>query len=193
MVMSAFTLAFNHAMLYEVGPWFDPTDPDTIAGRTGTPELNRKCGFVDIPGDSGGVTKFGIAQNDNPSVDVPALTLAGAQLVYEQSYWIPSKANEITIPITIFYFDTVVNDGVYRAAKILQGAVGVAQDGIIGPVTLSAVESTDPATVVRNMATARRQFYLDIVQNNPSDSQFLDGWLNRNSSVEEYNLSQIKG
>jgi len=186
------TTALNHCLLYEVGPWFDPNDPDTIAGNIGTPQLNRKCGYVDIDGDSGGCTKYGIAQADNPSVNVPALTLAGAEQVYQNSYWIPSKANQMSSgAVTAFYFDMCVNNGLGRGAKILQQAAGVTVDGNVGPGTLAAVNAADPATLINSMSTLRAERYNVIVQNDPSQAKFLDGWLRRNSEVTTFALSLI--
>jgi lysozyme family protein len=179
-------------MLYEVGPWFDATDADTIAGNIGTPLLNRKCGYVDIDGDSGGCTKYGIAQADNPSVNVPALNLAGAQQVYFSSYWIPGKCDQITSgPVTIFQFDMGVNNGLGRAAKILQQAAGVTVDGNIGPATLAAVNALDPATLINSLSTIRANRYNTIVQNDPSQAKFLAGWLRRNTEVTQFSLAQL--
>ena len=44
-------------------------------------------GFNDLPDDKGGPTKFGIAQNFHPEVDVKNLTLRGALTIYEDDYW----------------------------------------------------------------------------------------------------------
>jgi lysozyme family protein len=186
-----FIAAVNHCLLYEVGPWFDPTDPDTIAGNIDTVQQRRKCGYVNIDGDSGGCTKYGISQRANPSVNVQELTLAQAQQIYHDSYWLASKCDRITIPVTIFYFDMVVNNGGGRAAKILQGCVGATQDGNVGPQTLAAVNSQDPTTLINAMHDARNARYNQIAQNDPSQEQFLAGWLRRSDEVRQFNLSQL--
>jgi|SRR5271167_1771748 len=187
-----FILAFNHCMLYEIGPWFDPTDSDTIAGNTGTSLQNRKCGYTNIPGDHGGVTKYGIAQASNPSVNVPALTLADAQQIYFNYYWTASHCDKITSgAVAIFQFDMVVNNGGGRAAKILQQAAGVTVDGAVGPATLAAVNAIDPATLINSLSSIRATRYNLIVQNDPSQAEFLAGWLRRNSEVTSYALTQL--
>jgi lysozyme family protein len=186
-----FNVALNHCMLYEVGPWFNANDPDTIAGNIGTPQLNRKCGYVDIDGDSGGCTKYGVAQKDNPSVDVKSINLAQAGQIYHDSYWVPGKCDQITIPITIFQFDMIVNNGPGRAAKILQQAVGATIDGNIGPATLAAVNAQDPATLINTLSTIRANRYQLIVKNDPSQAKFLDGWLRRNAEVTQFSLAQV--
>src|SRR6476659_9898744 len=96
--------AFNHSMLYEIGPWLDPSDPETISGACTTKEQQRKVGYCNVIGDKGGLTKYGIAQNFNKSVDVQNLNLEGARKVYQDSYWVPSRCNNIQIPIHLFYF-----------------------------------------------------------------------------------------
>jgi len=187
-----FIIALNHAMLYEVGPWFDANDPDTIVGNTGTPQLNRKCGFVNIAGDAGGLTKYGIASKDNPTVDIANLTLAQAQQIYHDSYWLVGHCDKISSsPVTIFQFDMVVNNGAGRAAKILQQAAGVTVDGNVGPATLAAVNAMDPATLINSLSAIRTARYNTIVQNDPSQARFLDGWLRRTNEVTTYALAQI--
>jgi|SRR5579859_1430226 len=191
--MNNFTTALNHVMLYEVGPWFNTNDPDTIAGTTGTPQLDRKCGFVNIAGDAGGVTKYGIASADNPGVDVANLTLTQASQIYQEKYWLAGHCDKISSgPVTIFQFDMIVNNGGGRAAKILQQAAGVTVDGSIGPGTLAAVNALDPATLINSLSTIRAARYNAIAQNDPSQARFLAGWLRRCTEVTQFALAQIQ-
>lgn len=186
-----FEAAFHHAMIYEVGAFWDPSDPEVISGACETAAQRKKVGYVNIPEDTGGLTKYGVAQNPNPSVDVQNLDLKGAMEVYFKNYWLPSKCNLITIPIKIFHFDAAVNHGVGRAAKFLQQAVGVVVDGAIGPVTLAAVNKQEPAELIKKLSTARSDFYHSIVQNKPSQAKFLKGWLRRNNEVTQYSLESL--
>jgi lysozyme family protein len=187
-----FTTALNHALLYEVGPWFDAADPDTIAGNTGTPQLNRKCGFVQIAGDGGGLTKYGVASKDNPTVDIANLTLAQAQQIYHDQYWLVGHCDKITSgPVTVFQFDMIVNNGAGRAAKILQQAAGVTIDGNVGPGTLAAVNAMDPTALINKLSELRSARYNTIVQGDPSQARFLDGWLRRCTEVTTYSLGLI--
>lgn len=189
---SDFDAAFNHGMLYEVGPWFDPTDKETIAGLCDTKAQQRKVGYCNIVNDKGGETKFGVAQNYNKNVNVRTLTLEGAKNVYKDAYWKPSRCSDITIPIHLFYFDTVINMGLGRAAKILQEAVGVKADGAIGNVTLTAVNKTINARgLVEAMANIREQRYHAIVAADPSQKKFLNGWLRRNAEVKQAALALV--
>ena len=85
------SLAFSMGMHWEVGPFFDPNDPETIAGLCGTASQKRKVGYVNDPRDSGGETKFGVAKNANPNVNIAKLTLDEAKKIYKSRYWIPRK------------------------------------------------------------------------------------------------------
>ena len=187
-----FLAAFQHAMLYEVGPWYNPQDPGTISGDISTPIARRMCGYGNIPGDSGGVTKYGVAQHDNPNVDVANLTLDGAMQIYWSQYWLTCCGDKIPTPMSIIHFDAAVNNGVGRACKFLQGAVGATQDGHVGPITLAAVNAADQSTVINNLCTARTAYYQRIVANDPTQAQFLSGWLRRVTEVAQYSLSQLQ-
>jgi lysozyme family protein len=186
-----FEYAFNHAMLYEVGPFWDPYDPDVVAGNIQTREQRRKVGYVDIPQDRGGETKYGIAQDANPQVIVRDLDLATAKDVYFDRYWLPGRCDEIPYPISIIHFDGCVNHGVNRAIRILQAAVGVGVDGKIGSQTIEAILSSDYIRLIQNIAERRRNLYMNIVRNNPSQEIFLDGWMRRIAEVEDYTLAAL--
>lgn len=186
-----FENAFNHAMLYEVGAFWDPTDPDVIDGRIATREQRRKVGYVNIPQDRGGETKYGVAQKANPDVPVRDLNLYGAQAVYFYKYWLVGKCDRMPYPLTIIHFDGCVNHGPSRAARFLQSAAGVEADGVIGNQTLQAIAEQDQATIIQNIAAARTQFYHDIVARNPSQQIFLNGWLRRITEVTDYTLAAL--
>lgn len=186
-----FIAAFNHGMLYEIGPFFDPKNPGVISGACATKAEKRMVGYVNDPQDRGGLTKYGIAKNANPKVDVQNLNLAGAMAIYYQNYWIASKCHQLTHPITVVHFDVAVNHGVGRAAQFLQGAVGVNVDGAIGPKTLSAVDCIHPATVIERISAIRAARYNAIVKNDPTQAKFLNGWLRRNNEVTQYALAQL--
>lgn len=187
----AFRSAFAHSMIYEIGAFFDPNDPEVIAGACETKAQKKKVGYVNIKEDSGGLTKYGVAQNANPEIDVQNLDLAGAMEVYERKYWKLAKCDKLPSPVSLMHFDIAVNMGVGRAAKLLQIAVGVNPDGVIGPMTLNAVNCTNPRVILEKLSKAREDRYNSIVANNPSQSKFIKGWLRRNDEVTQYCLSKL--
>lgn len=190
----SFIDAFNHAMLYEVGPFWNPNDDDVIYGRIDTREQRKKVGYVNIPQDRGGETKYGIAQNSNKNIRVRDLDLDGAMDVYFREYWIRGKCDALTYPITIIHFDGCVNHGVTRASKFLQRAAGISEskvDGVIGNGTLAAVLDIDPSEIIHNISQIRSDFYQSIVNRDPSQGIFLNGWMRRINEVTEYTHMRI--
>lgn len=188
----SFIKSFNNGMLYEVGPWWDSTDSEVISGACDTTKQKRKVGYCNVVGDSGGLTKYGIAKNYNKSVDVQNLNLEKTKQVYFDSYWVPSHCPLITTNIHMFYFDMVINNGPTRAAKILQQAIGVDVDGMIGEHTLSVINNSNNVVgVINTMSELREQRYRGIVANDASQSKFLDGWLNRNKQVTKASIAAL--
>ena len=76
-----------------------------------------------------------------------------------------------------------VNDGVSRAVKILQGLLGLMQDGEFGAQTLMAVNAANAVTLATELREAQAAWYRTVVANNPADARFLDGWLARAARI----------
>ncbi len=180
--MGEFDIAINFVMRFEVGPFWNPLHPAVANGLINTPANRKAVGYVNDPTDTGGETKFGVAKNANPTIDIKTLTFADAKKVYYQKYWLKSSCDQIVdvnSKIAIAHFDAAVNHGVSRANKMLQTALGVVADGDIGPKTIAAIKNADSSTLLKIMLNIRREFYQSIVRANPSQSKFLNGWLNR--------------
>lgn len=181
-----FVKAFNHAMKYEVGMLFNPADPVVLAGLIKTRANQMACGYVNDPVDRGGETKFGIAQNANPDVCVRTLTLAQAQKIYYDRYWLAAKCDKIASPLSLLHFDTAVNMGVGAAAKLLQTALGVVADGAIGPKTLAAISTKDLSELCTKYLNLKQARYDAIVRSNPSQGRFAKGWKTRNDDMRKF-------
>jgi lysozyme family protein len=128
--------------------------------------LQHEGGFVHHPKDPGGATKFGItretlsrARGRPASVeDVRALTRAEAIGVYRGLYWDVVRADELPSGLDLAVFDLAVNSGCVRAARMLQTALGVPADGIVGPVTLRAACAHDSTETIRRLTRDRLGF-----------------------------------
>lgn len=103
--------------------------------------IGHEGGYVDHPSDPGGRTKFGISQRAYPSIDVAALTLDQARAIYHRDYWRAASCDSMPARLGIELFDAAVNHGVRPAVRMMQRALGVADDGVVGPVTISAAQS----------------------------------------------------
>lgn len=104
--------------------------------------LRREGVLCDDPKDTGGLTKYGISQTAYPKLNIRALTQADAIAIYKRDYWDKAKCSELPYPLDVLTFDAAVNHGVETAARILQRALEVTDDGIIGPKTIEAARKS---------------------------------------------------
>jgi len=107
-------------------------------------------------------TKYGIAANTYPQEDIKGLTLDRAQQIYRRDYWDKLHADELPKQVRFAVFDAAVNSGTGQAAKWLQRAVGVRDDGIIGPGTLAAVRAMDQYKLAAVFIGQRLRFMADL-------------------------------
>lgn len=130
--------------------------------------LAHEGGYVNNPHDKGGATNRGITQHvysdwlrDHglPDQDVKTISPAEVLGIYKVQYWNPVKGDQLPTGLDYATFDFAVNSGTGRASRYLQQAVGVIQDGAIGPNTL-AVVSAAPATAVIDTLCDLRLAYL---------------------------------
>lgn len=107
-------------------------------------------GYSNKKTDSGGPTKYGIthktlaAHRGVKSVtaeQVRAMTLDEAADIYELSYWSQSGGDLLPIGLDYAVFDFGVNSGPGTAVRKLQDVLGVGQDGVVGGMTLQAVDT----------------------------------------------------
>jgi lysozyme family protein len=124
-------------------------------------------GFSDHPSDPGGATHFGITHGTLAAwrgtpvsrEDVRALTRDEAGAIYRARYWDACRCDDLPAGVDTMVFDAAVNHGPRQAALFLQRALGVADDGAIGPQTLAAANRQNPAQIVCEIAARRMVFY----------------------------------
>jgi len=114
------------------------------------------------PGDPGGETKFGISKRSYPMEDIPNLTLERAKLLYKRDFWGPAGCDVVPDFLRFHIFDFAVNSGPKTAIKALQRSIGEFPDGIIGPLTLAAVNSCDLRKVALEFNLDRLQFMTEL-------------------------------
>jgi lysozyme family protein len=91
--------------------------------------------------------------------NIPDATLAQ---IYRQNYWRAAPCDKLPSPIDLMVFDSAVNQGPGRAARVLQQAAKVTVDGAIGPKTLKAVRTkfaVEPRSFLAEVAARRMRHY----------------------------------
>lgn len=151
--------------------------------------LEAEGGFVltHVAGDHGGATYAGISRNAWPAWTGWAYLDRGEAIprqlasdFYRDNFWLPVHGDEIKdqrIATSLFSF--AVNAGVKTAIKRAQEAACVAADGVIGKMTLFALNSADPELFLARFALAKIARYRDICYQDRSQLKFLLGWINR--------------
>ena len=150
--------------------------------------LRFEGGYVNDPDDPGGATNKGITHKTYdawrkskglPQKDVRGISDADVDAIYHERYWVAGKCDALPWPASGAHFDACVNHGLRNAAKLLQRAARVADDGKIGPMTLGAVRAAQPDELVNRMLWARLAFYEAIARRRTASRKFLLGWLSR--------------
>lgn len=134
--------------------------------------------ITNAPEDRGGLTKFGISQQAFPNLDIANLTEAEAKRIYKREYWDRLNLSKLPAAMRRSLFFNAVNSGVSTVAKDLQEALNVTPDGIIGPQTIEAAKNFK-GDLDEQTRTAQIERYLRIVQNDPPQRKWLNGWINR--------------
>lgn len=125
--------------------------------------IAHEGGYVNHPDDPGGETNWGItkrvAMENGYSDNMRYLTRDQAKNIYRAAYWNRSRADQYDGAIGFQLFDAAVNHGIGNASRFLQRAVGVADDGVIGPLTIKAVNSMTVTDVLARFNAERLDFY----------------------------------
>lgn len=137
--------------------------------------LSHEGGYVNDPRDAGGETKFGISKRAYPHLDIKSLTVDECKAIYKRDYWGPAGCDAVPPAVKYAVFDMAVNSGVRAAVKALQKSVGETVDGILGPLTLQAVQSM-PADRLRLRFAAARLLHLTEAHSWPAYGR---GWVRR--------------
>ena len=174
-------------------------------------EKARKKGYANDPADPGGPTMVGITletfkayrksmKKPLPTVnDLKNISFAEWFAIYKTRFWDKMRADEIkNQSIANLCVNTVWGSGP-GYIKTIQSVVGVKGDGIVGPITLKAInENPHPADLFQRLWNRRKKFFTDIVARSVADyerkigreaterellkytkKRFLKGWLNR--------------
>lgn len=137
--------------------------------------IGHEGGYVNDKRDPGGETKFGISKRAYPDVNIASLTIEQAKVIYKRDYWDRARCDELPPVVSFQVFDTAVNSGIGQSIRFLQRAVGVADDGQVGPLTVNAVRRLNPEAVVARFNGHR----LDFMTKLSNWDVFGKGWARR--------------
>lgn len=154
---------------------------------------NWEGGYVNNPKDPGGATNKGIIQttydsyrikHNLPVQSVKHITEQEANEIYF-NYFLAARCDLLKWPLCLVIFDTSINFGVRKSILFLQEALGVARDGILGPMSKRQLELHSPedlAIKVCDIRIAYRHYRVSVA---PSQKIFLKGWLRRDEALKK--------
>jgi lysozyme family protein len=125
--------------------------------------LGHEGGYVNNPRDPGGETNWGISKRSYPNVDIKNLTREGAKAIYYEDFWVPC-GQQLDDAVQYQVFDAAVNHGIGNAIRMLQRAVGVADDGHWGPHSQSRYENTSTTDVLMRFLAERLEFMVKLIR-----------------------------
>jgi len=145
--------------------------------------LQHEGGYTNHPSDPGGRTNLGVTQRvwENyvghkvDETEMRSLTKELVAPLYRKEYWDAVHGDQLPSGADYLAFDFAVNAGAFRCIKTIQRALNITADGIIGPVTVKAIQDTNAEEFIDNFTDAKERFYRGL-SNFPT---FGRGWFNR--------------
>ncbi len=165
--------------------------------------LKHEGGYVDHKRDPGGATNMGITRktlanwrgikpwSKLPKSEVRALKLKEVRAIYKARYWDRVTGNKLPAGLDLSMFDFAVNSGPKRAIKTLQALLKVRRDGIIGVITLGAIEReierVGVVRIIKSLCRAR----LGFLRRLKIFATFGRGWTRRVASVQAASIGLV--
>lgn len=149
--------------------------------------LRHEGGYVNHPRDPGGHTNLGVTlhswqfwmQRPVTVEELKALTPKDVTSFYRVKYWNEVRGDALPAGVDYCLFDFGVNSGPKRAVVAVQEVLRVNPDGLLGPVTLSAIEKADPLALIDGVC----QYRLAFLEKLPHWDTFGTGWSRRVADV----------
>ena len=122
--------------------------------------LGHEGGFWDDP--VGGPTKWGISQRSYPHLDIPSLPVEYAAEIYKRDYLNPLQWERYHDGVAFQLFDFGVNSGPKTAIRHLQRELGLKDDGVVGPVTITRISALSESDLIMILIANRIEFMTDL-------------------------------
>lgn len=160
--------------------------------------LKFEGGYSNDPKDPGGPTNMGITKKTYDAYrrvkrlgtqSVVDISTGEVKNIYRREYADKIQFDRLPAGLDFALLDFAVNSGVSRAAKYIQKIVGTTTDGVIGSVTLAAIDAQPVNQLILNLCNLRRKF----VRSLKTYKRFGKGWENRISTVQSkaYQMVEI--
>lgn len=107
-------------------------------------------------------TKYGISAMTYPDLDIKNLTLVQAKQIYKRDWWDKINADQIDTALVFQVWDFAINAGMGTAKRKLQLAVGVLDDGIIGNLTIQAINKAELNDILLKFNAERLKYYTSL-------------------------------
>lgn len=149
--------------------------------------LHHEGGFVNHPKDPGGITNLGVTKavyekwvgREVSIEEMKDLTHEDVAPIYKKNYWDKLRGDDLPGGLDFAAFDWGVNSGTGRPAKVMQRYIGAAQDGAIGPKSLTLIAENDPGNIIQYLYEQRQKFYERL----KTFDTFGKGWTRRNQET----------
>ena len=164
--------------------------------------IKSEAGFQSDPHDSGnhlpdgraGCTMLGCTQTNWEAYvghqvtwdDMKALKPDDVKPLYKRDYWDAVKGDALSGGVDYAAFDFAINAGPAASRKMIQRALGVNPDGVIGPATMAAINAMDGKVFLDKFSQAKRDFYIGL--HNPT---YEKGWLTRVEDVKKIAITML--
>jgi lysozyme family protein len=166
--------------------------------------LVHEGGYSNNPADAGGETYKGVSRHVHPTwagwaiiddyrhqpnfprnLEGDASLQLLVQRVYSDLYWLNIYTEITSQPLAEKLFDMGVLMGVKTSIRLLQislsKTITVVTDGVFGQKTLEEVNNSSEG-LLAGYRVVLIQHFINIVNNNPEDGVFVQGWINRVNS-----------
>lgn len=144
--------------------------------------LGHEGGYANDSRDPGGETMWGVtarvARADGFIGDMRGLPRDRAKAIYKRKYWDAVMADRLPEAAQYIVFDAAVNSGPGQAIRWLQRSLGVGEDGVLGPMTLDAINRASGLKLAVAFCAER----LDFMTSLPTWGAFGKGWARRIAS-----------
>ena len=97
-----------------------------------------------------------------PDLEIKNLTLVQAKQIYKRDWWDKINADQINPALVFQVWDFAINAGMGTAKRKLQLAVGVLDDGIIGNLTIQAINKAELNDILLKFNAERLKYYTSL-------------------------------